>query len=485
MPSRRSFRYTTALVCAVGCVLALPSLATTAIADAGTTARHSSPKLVYCVPSEDINLNPFEELGEPTRLLYLLLLTRSYISTDPAELGILSKWQFSSDGLLLSAKVSPDVKWADGTAITNKDAAYSLARAIRFRPVGQKVWVKGTESISQPGWEGRSYSGITLIGADEFQIQFESKVANTAGVLREVLSTNARHNRIWAARIGNIESGHQVEIATKFPYDTRSGELTLAALTSKVRLVPAAKSDECDFRAYSVPKNLSNDYSRSESHGQQALLGVINPQGRLANRDLRMQVALWLRKAFAANASQGFQIFKSHFGRLEAGHIEATNWGLAEKAPPITKLNVVKGTNYPPSSPIQQTLEGLLNRAHIPGIISGYVDGAKPLEDELRIAGSRIEGDRQIWVQDWTNDDFFRDILEKYPRTSLALKEIVRKSSATIPTDQLTLTALEQAAFDEASVIPVARYRVNVFSRLSAPIFLVFTDKDELTFKER
>ena len=88
-------------------------------------------------------------------------------------------------------------------------------------------------------------------------------------------------------------------------------------------------------------------------------------------------------------------------------------------------------------------------------------------------------------MQDWGNDDFFKDLFRHFPKTLAALNEVVKRSSSTLPTDQATLAALDSAAFDEASIIPLARYRLNVYSRLSIPIYISFTDRDELTIRRR
>ena len=466
-------------------IAALSLLAGLASGSGFSTGAPDAPQATYCIPLKFLSLSPYEELGEPVRLFYLLLLTRSYISTDPTEPGLLSNWQFSPDGLRLTARVAPNAKWQDGTPITGRDAAYSLAKAIRFKPIGQKVWVKGTESMIKPDWESRTYSGIKLTGTDGFELTFESKVSNTAGIIREALATNARHNRLWAARLHHKDAGGKTEIATKFPYSWSGQNILVDAGGTTVSITADRDCNKSDFKIYSVPEAEDKLFSRSKTNGQQAFVGVVNPKGQLRERSVRLQLAQWLRGAFRQQEQKGFQVLSSHFARLETGHTDAIEWGTSLTAPSLSSLLITKGTNYPTNSPIEQTLGHALKDSKIRGSIVPFVEGTPAKDYEIRIAGTRIEGDRQIWMQDWGNDDFFKDLFSHYPRTFAALNEVVKRSSSTIPTDQATLAALDSAAFDEASVIPLARYRLNVYSRLSLPIYLSFTDKDELTIKRR
>src|SRR5690348_2953069 len=87
-------------------------------------------EITLCTKADKINFYPFREFTDYIDLQYLLLLSSSYISTDPQEIGILTKWDFSPDGHTLYAFVNENAKWQDGQKISPREAAFGIAKGL-------------------------------------------------------------------------------------------------------------------------------------------------------------------------------------------------------------------------------------------------------------------------------------------------------------------------------------------------------------------
>jgi hypothetical protein len=246
-----------------------------------------------------------------------------------------------------------------------------------------------------------------------------------------------------------------------------------------------------DFRIYAVGSDEASAFTSSESNGSQSLIGIVVPRGPWQDVLARSRLAAWLRQGFEDAAYNGFRTASGHFLKQEAGYTPAIAWPLAAAKPPGLKtLTVFAATGFPPGSPVPRALEALARAGGVELTILKSGDASSDLEligrADVVIAGARVDNGRSIWTQDVASHQNYKVLLESsYPRTFAAALKIAQRSAATIPVDRETLSALEQAAFDERSIVPLARYGVRVYSRRTSPVTLLFTPKDELSFEQR
>ena len=475
-------------------VRSLSILGSIAIQTMGVLPASAAPSrasgLKYCLPAQDISTSPFEPLEDPTKLFYLFILTKPYISTDPTEQGVLSKWQFSPDGLHFSGVVSADAKWSNGRNVTAREAALGIAKGMQTKPVGGTIKVKGFELLSKEGWETASVPGVIIKSNNEFELILQSQVKNPGGVLREALSTSSRANRMWPVRLEKTGLQKQDSIVSdfvsKFPLKTLSKKVAVIGVDGTDISLVAGPCDKGDFYGYGIPDQPYTHYTSSHSSGEQTILAVFN-QNKLQFKDSsqRKKAAEWLREIFRNQMSDGIRTSSAHFLDGEPGFQKIEPWGYdSNRLPGVSTLNMMLGTPWPHNAPIRMRIS---EKAATDKIALSWQawDGKEAPDFDIKIAGSRIQKGRQTWSQDILDDDYYAQTLKAYPRTYRALEKARSLSAATIPVDNETLQELEKATQEEISVVPVARYVVNVFSKKDSPIELVFTAEDEQTFRRR
>lgn len=454
-------------------------------------AASASQVVTFCVGTENIDFYPFTPMNDPRRLTLLWATTKSYISNTQSEEGILESWSFSKDGKILTAKVSKTATWQDGSQVSSKDAAFGIAKGITFRELGEKVRVSGTEKINTPGWSDRTYSGIQILGNDTFELHFEAQIENIAGVVREALSTSSRHNRMWPARLSSVKDdsyGAGFDLVSKFPI-TKQGSgyfLNVDSIAVELQTVGQCKSADLNQFVQFIKDDYSN-YTIQESHSKQTMIAVFNSgSGRLETRAQRLMVANLLRSAIGAVDPFPPQMVSSHFVENEAGSGSNANWGPSDDTlatSKIKELKIVPGNKNVSHNVFGKAID---KQAKDAGIKIIWLSTDTKLADaDVFLNPTRIEGGRQVWLQDLLSHSSLAGIFQKYPKTEKALTGIRQKSASTVPPDKVTLQAFDSAAFDEASIAPVGRFGLLLFSKKSSPIELAWTPQDELTFRRR
>ena len=210
-------------------------------------------ELTYCV-FDQLDFSPFVPRGNVQQMAYLLATTRSYISLDSDSPGLLESYHFTPDGTGFIARVSSTAMWQDGTRLTPLEAAIGIAKGLKYTYAAKDISVVGTEDIDKPGWKERYYSGIEVVSATDFRLKFVSKVENTTSVVREILTSNSRINRLWPARLSKIgEDGKyhkDFDVISKFPIQKGDdGDFRAVVDKFEVKFVPLKRCSNADFYA--------------------------------------------------------------------------------------------------------------------------------------------------------------------------------------------------------------------------------------------
>lgn len=456
--------------------------------------------LRYCVPSATVNLYPYRIFESGYDMAYLTALTRSYISTDPNEPALLSKWQFSPDGHVLRAEVSPTAIWTDGTALTPREAALGIVRGFQYRPIGARVHVAGDKALKGAGWQTASVDGLKIIDGKTFEIHFDSDIKNLSGAVRDAISTNSRQNRVWPARLSLVNGrgndyGDKMDLISKLPLASQEKKLGVAIKVG-THVVAITSKTEClkegDFYLYSneIYDHLA-DFTASLNNGEQTVYALINGTNTdLRTRGARRALAGWILQAYAAaDKNDAFQPIYAHFRDGEPGSgTGSVNWSdLLAKPTKVTPTTISWAANnaLDPHHPVRRLIEEHAKRTGKTASFRRIETKDVRSDAHFLVESSRVEQGRQIWMQDAAASPFYKQFLAAFPATTAGLKTVAEKSSATIPVDNVTLRAFDKAASEEVSVIPLGRVRVPLYSRKTSPVEVVFTKADEITFVER
>lgn len=457
----------------------------------------ASNELSLCTQTTKVDFNPFREFTEFSDLYYLILTTASYISTDPQEVGILSKWDFSPDGKKFYAVVNPEARWQDGTRVNAMDAAYGIAKGLTFREIGHKVRVEGTQSINQPGWKDRKYSGIKIKNDYEFELTFESEIKALAGTIRDALSTGARHNRIWPARLSKISGlsyENDFDVVSKFPIELRDGNYFMRVKNRAIRLVGLLNQQACDdadFMMLKLDGSKKAEFSIARSESAQGAYMHFNP--KISDLKQRRFIASAIRNACKNLEDDEIEVADSHFKNGEIGWDGKIKWDYSKPStnPGLKKITISTpfksaGYRYKKAIEAQFASFGIQVEWKNP-------DYRKPHLDELReidvfLFGGRIAFGRQIWIQDLSSSAVYTMLNNEYGKlytitdTHKALVAIAEKSSSTVPVNHEDLRHFDEVAYRECEIVPMTRVRFRYFSRKGVGMKLIPTKSDELTF---
>ena len=298
----------------------------------------------YCVPVQTINFNPFHEIADGKELAYQLLL-RPYLSNDPKNPGILDASEFSPDGKVFSAHISPTALWPDGSKLTPSEAALGIAKGFLFRPIGKKVKVRGAQDLARKN----TCVGIKILGSSNFELRFSSNIENLTGTVREALSSGSRHNRVWPVRFpGKNKTEHEFEVIGKFPIFHAASSIPEIHYGEDIILF--ANRDNCLNADYSLyPEALNsglNLYSQRRSKSAQSISAIINTSRNDLKR--RMLIASWIRNSFSVSTlPPGIESTPSFFLRGEPGFDESTNWNFLNQAELIEGSKLKIGYEIP------------------------------------------------------------------------------------------------------------------------------------------
>jgi len=498
-PRSRNLRQSPACSCLLSAVLTASSF-NSGLARAVDQPKNDAGVLRYCVPSATVNLYPYRVFESGYDMAYLTALTRSYISTDPLEPGLLSKWQFSPDGHDLRAEVSPTATWTDGTPLSPREAALGIVKGFQYRPIGDRVHVPGDKALKGAGWQTANVDGLKIIDAKTFEIHFDSDIKNLSGAIRDAISTNSRQNRVWPARLslvngGGNDYGDKIDLISKLPLASQEKKLGVAIKvgTEVVAITPKREcTKEGDFYLYSneIYDHLAG-FTVSLNNGEQTVYALINGGNKdLKTKDARRALASWILQAYAkADKKDAFQPSYAHFHDGEPGSgAGVVNWSdllLPPSKLALTRINWAANNDLDPHHPVRRLLEEHAKKTGKTASFRRIQTKDQRSNAHFLVESSRVEQGRQIWMQDAASSPFYQQFLAAFPATTAALKTIAEKSAATIPVDNVTLRALDKAAAEEVSVIPLGRVRVPLYSRKTSPVEVVFTTADEITFVER
>lgn len=449
--------------------------------------------LSYCISLDKVTFFPFRKRESAYENFYHLLLTRSYISTNADEPGILSRWQFSPDGKTFSAEVATTAKWQDGTPVTPKEAAFGIAKGFLFREIGAKIKVRGADDLLKSDWKTKTIEGIRFPTAGSFQLTFDGDVANISGVVREALSTNARYNRVWPARLDKVADDKGTgyfDLVSKFPVAMdKSGTYVVSAHGQKIALRTKSNCSKNDFYVYR--EFMDEDpaqFTVYRSHSPQSLLAMTNsakPEQRTAAH--RQALIKWLRRAYEkASSSDAVEPVDRHFLPQEIGFKRDFSPTGEKSGTFPKKLTILSGNPLQPKHPLRALVEAQAKADGIKLDWYNFIDKKiTPESSDIMIQGARHENGRQVWMQDALQYPPLKYFFSLTPRVTESLASIAKKSSSTVPLDNETLESFERISWREGTMLPVARYWMATYSRQSAPIELVSTPQDEFTFVRR
>lgn len=464
-------------------------------------AAKTSPELTYCTPAVKIDFNPFRELKDYYDLTYLTLLAKPYISKDPTDPGILSHWDFSADGKTFFGRVSAEAKWLDGTPVTAEEAAFGIARGLKFRMLGQKIKVKGSDEILEKDWMRRSYSGITIRDATHFELTFESDIKALPGTLRDALSQGSLHNRLWPARMFSPSAMNGepiVDLVSRYPLSKKKDAYFIHYLGHSIRLSSAPSCHSADFRALTLADEKPEVFSSQRAHSPQTAYAVPGPSWLAAKH--RQLLAYLLREALSSETSLQREIVPSHFIEGEMGWHPPIRWKskVEDKARDLIgfpkRLKFASKSYLPPEQGMRHALSSFFNDLGMATEwhVIDFSDPRLTLQNyDVYLAGGSISEGRQIWIQDIFNAALFARMFQSasyelnFPRTQTSLKKISQKSSSSTPVNHEDLLEFNRATEAETSIIPLYRSYLHYFSRKSSPVELLASDLGDLTFRKR
>lgn len=429
--------------------------------------------LEYCTGAKSIDLFPFRAISDGKELAYLLLLTRSYISSDPLEQGILDAYHFSPDGRRFRGRVGPAAVWQDGTPLNAAEAAAGISRSFPHRPIGERVRVVRT----------------TIVSEREFELEFSSSIENLTGTVREALSNGSRHNRIWPARLEKLKGDQYVkgafDLVSKYSLRLDAAGTVIATIEGQEVSIPPA--DVCRTPSHFLYPELNKravaEFSTARAPLVQSAILQLNTSSKQGLSIVqRRQLAAWIRGAFRELAPEnGVVVTDSHFLPGEPGHSSDSSWQSTANAP-IPRF----GRPLRIAAEVPVYRKALENQAKKDGVSVEIVSFPVQTPDiDAQVLSAGNHSGRQVILQDLLSWPHCQTLASGAPATTKALMKIAEMSASTIPPDNVTLASFESAALGEMSIAPIGRRHVLAFSHRNSPLTLAWTPSMELRFVRR
>ncbi|GAA1800420.1 ABC transporter substrate-binding protein [Leucobacter iarius] len=131
----------------VACVLAVPS--TASAVDGGSVPGNGADTLTIGTTDEIDTINPMLGYMSSTQQEYLWdpLTASSRTEVGEAAPGLAESWDVSPDGLTVTYRLRPGLKWSDGKPLTSADPQYMLSRIAAGGP-GQGMWGNFLDSVT-------------------------------------------------------------------------------------------------------------------------------------------------------------------------------------------------------------------------------------------------------------------------------------------------------------------------------------------------
>lgn len=435
--------------------------------------------LDYCTDSTKITFNPFEGYNHDyDRLSYLKTSLRPYISSSNPEIGILSRWSWSPDGRVLTAIVSKNATWQDGSRAHSRDIAYSIAMGMKFRYFGDKIRIKGFDAdIRDESWHKKEYEGIQIVDSDKFVLHFESEINLLAATIEESLSEKATYNFTWPKRLDSKEfdviSYHKI---------SKENE-TYSILYKKHKLTLVDRS-QCDFSRKTIALNVRIDeqnhknYSVIKSKVHVVNTGVVNTNKAIWKDPLNRSALI----AFVRSGSKNYMFptaVKADTIIIEGepGYSKVKPWpNSTPKALPFSRIKIA--TSFPVKKDNGLVL-AINKKAKEVGVEIDWSVLTKENEEidkniDILIMGGKSINGRQVWLQ----DSFYRPAIKLLGNDKDMLKickDLLRMSVSTIPVSVGKIVEFEQTARESYSIFPVIRLAYSSFNSNDSSVRIAFT----------
>lgn len=436
--------------------------------------------LTLCTVATEVDLDPFKPIGDGTRHSILDLFTRDYLSEDPKFPGLLDAFNFSADGKTFTGRVASDVKWRDGAPLTSLEAALGIAKGLTHRPAHPNIRVLGTEQINEPGWETKTYTGIKILDARQFELVFDTStlIANRVGVIRELLSSGELSNRLWPARLSEKTSPGQLpDVVSHYGVSGTKAHPVLNVLGYTLELHLGGKCKNADITNPFLPDTYTNlsDYDIAVGQRELVLEAYFNPERPgLKDSASRKELGAWLRYALSdeSQSKYGVRIPSGHFVSDEGGYREGFEWPISKAIGPFKSqrkdITILLANKSFVSDPVVLKMNKLFEDQ---GIKTSFVYRGADLDKvDVLFQPASNQGKRQVWIEKALGTPLNAEFIKKYPQTMATVQEITTRSASTIPIDSAILRRFEEATFSESSIVPLFRYTTSNISKKSSPL---------------
>nr|BFD30961.1 hypothetical protein GTC16762_05790 [Pigmentibacter ruber] len=451
----------------------------------------------FCTGVSKLDFYPFTEINNWKNLGYWLLVLKPYIDRENSQDGILESYHFCDKSNTFEATVCLKATWQDGTPISSFEAAMGIAKGLAHRKTSCSIQVKGTEEITHFGWEKKHYSGVEIISPIKFKLTLTGLVENIKGVLEDILSFTTLRNIIWPVRLNSfthpIYDPSYFDIISKYPIKFESGKYFLSVLGNLVELSTLKSKinydfyfNTFDFNQYKNINDSEENYLINKKQNMHTFFAIFNSLSeQFSSIESRKKISSILRN-IAKNSQEEENIIlaNGHFEVNEPGYSQNIKWDEDNFDFPehLTEIKIA----IPFPSAKNMVLKKFAAEAEKKFINIKWLD----LSDEenadtnydLQIVIARIQGNRQIWVQNIINSNSFIQQLEKFPRTLSALKKINLNSASTFPLKSNLLNEFEETCHAECSITPIFRYHLHTYSRKNLPIVLNISEFKEFYF---
>ncbi len=449
-------------------------------------------RLTYCVRTNRNDFYPFQTMENCDILDYYRLLLKSYVSDDP-QTRILEKMSILPQQKKLVATVSTSAKWQDGTQVSARDVAYSIAKGLTNTFTGKRIWIQGTESINKPGWKDRQYSGICIIDNLRFELTFEApKVSNPDLVLGEALTAETAYNRLWPARLDKVgedayKSG-EWDAVTIYPVkkDSKTGRFVILFDPYEIEINGSPNCDGTFYRSILAKLPNEKDFVSSPGHNPFTLMALPN-KNRLPHVADRLMLAQFLRAAFAANEKEKKQFFvvDGHFVGKEQGRARV-DWPKDEPKALTPRLSkeIHLALWVDSSPPIMKPIEDLARKYGVkivwyPGATAKDFYANKDFID-ARIVVDIIRNNRQYWIHDMDAFEIERFFMNQYDHTRAVLQASTANSVVSNHVEAEPLVRLERAFRKDVSIAPIARYFIDLFTKKGSPVIMRYDSLEDI-----
>ncbi len=451
----------------------------------------------FCTGVTKLDFYPFAEINNWKNLGYWLLVLKPYIDKDNNSDGILETYSFCEQTNSFEGTICLKATWQDGTPVSSFEAAMGIAKGLAHRRSSCSIQVKGTEEIIKFGWEKKRYSGIEIISPIKFRLYFEGDVQNFKGILEDILSFTTLRNILWPVRLNSYthpayDPGY-FDIISKYPIKFENGKFFLSVLGNLVELATIQYKinydfyfNTADFNQFKNEADTEANYILNKKQNMHTFVGIFSSLSKnFADINQRKKISSILRNLAAEGGDlEKIHMTHGHFDISEPGCRSDISWAKKMENFPekITEIKIA----LPFFSAKNKILDKFEVEAEKNGIKIKWIDLSEEndssLDYDLQIIIARVQGNRQIWLQNAVNSWSFLQQLEKFPLTLKALKNINLNSAATLPLKADLLEEFEKAAYQEVSVIPIFRYHLHTYSKKNLPIVLNISEHKEFYF---